>query len=352
MIILSKERRLKASFRMGAKLEVYYTDDGIGTWMPYDGKGFPLEDIDDIRVDTSSRYVVLDSVIVGLTYGIFPLEAANKFVKPYYIGTFDECFDWVLANTKWNGKTEKLFERTYINPSEKAKSTADWVVYEDCCSDFWHSAIEPNYDCIKHKPGVKMICKGSKEKCEKKVEEHNSKFYVKLEDDDCVVYKDEVGIYHIESIHKLIIDEDYRQVYTGSYRECQAFIVGASESQPKGWFVIIDECGEYEILCGKREPNTLVVYEGNAQECYDFTRRFKSWENPLASFVNRLEKENIPVDINEISVRMLENLARLINGLNFEPKDFDNCPIMRLLQHVYIQINCDNRKYTVPTEEC
>ena len=352
MIILSKERRLKASFNMGAKLEVYYTDGGIGTWMPYNGKGFPLEDLDDIRVDVEERYVVLDSIIKGLTYGIFPLGATNKFIKPYYIGTFDKCFDWVLANTKWNGKTEKLFELTYISPSEKTKPLTDWVVYEDGCSDFWHSTIKPNYDQIKDKPGVEMICKGSKEKCEKKVEEHNSKFYVKLEDDDCAVYKDDMGLYHIESIHKLVIDEDYKQVYTGSYKECKAFIAGATVNHPDDWFVIIDECGEYEILVGKREPNTLIVYEGTAQDCADFTRRFKSWEKPLASFVARLEKENIPVDINEISVRMLKNLAKRINGLDVEPKDFANCPIMRLLQHVYIQTNCENWKYTVPTEEC
>lgn len=351
MIILNKERRLKAAFNMGAKLEVYYTDTGIGTWMPYNGKGFPLEDLDDIRIDVSEQYAVLDSLIKGLTYGIFPLGATNKFIKPHYIGSFDKCFDWVLENTKWNGKTEKLFELTYINPSEKAKSTADWVVYKDE-SDVWHSTIEPNYDCIKHKSGVEMVCKGSKEKCEKKVKEHNSKFYVKLEDEDCAVYKDDMGLYHIESIHKLVIDEDYKQVYTGSYKECKAFIAGATTNHPDDWFVIIDECGEYEILVGKREPNTLIVYEGTAQDCMDFTRRFKSWEKPLASFVARLEKENIPVDINEISVRMLKNLARRINDLDVESKDFTNCPIMRLLQHVYIQINCDNWKYTVPSERC
>ena len=48
---------------------------------------------------------------------------------------------------------------------------------------------------------------------------------------------------------------------------------------------------------------------------------------------------------------MLKNLARLINGLDVESKDFTNCPIMRLLQHVYLQINRDNWKYMVPTEE-
>lgn len=347
-MILSKYQRLKASFSMGAKLEVRYMEDGIGSWvwLPYDGEGFPLEDIKNIRVNKSVKYVVLDSVIDGLTYGIFPAEMISKFIKPYCVGKFDKCFDWVIANTKWDEKTEKLFEITYINPF------ADDVVYKDEYSDSGHSTMKHNFDCIKHKVGVEMICKGSKEKCEKKTEEHNSKLYVKLEDDDCAVYKDDIGLYHIESIHKFIIDEDYKQVYTGSYKECKAFIAGATVNHPDDWFVIIDECGEYEILVGKREPNTLVVYEGTAQDCADFTRRFKSWEKPLASFVARLEKENISVDINEISVRMLKNLARLINGLDVESKDFTNCPIMRLLQHVYLQINRDNWKYMVPTEEC
>lgn len=350
MIILNKERRLKAAFNMGAKLEVYYTDTGIGTWMPYNGKGFPLEDLDDIRIDVSEQYAVLDSVIKGLTYGIFPLGATNKFIKPHYIGSFDKCFDWVLENTKWNGKTEKLFELTYINPSEKVKPTADWVVYKDE-NDVWHSTIEPNYDCIKHKSGVDMICKGSKEKCEKKVKEHNSKFYVKLEDDVCAVYKDEIGIYHIESIHTLIIDEGYKRVYTGSYRECQAFIAGASESQLKDWFVIIDECGEYEILCGEREPNTLVVYEGSAQECSDFTRRFNPWEKVLASFVKTLEKNNIPVDIHELTIRHLKVLARRIYGVEINEKDMNNCPILNLLvRHYFINIDCQTRKYSAPFE--
>ena len=330
MIILSKERRLKAAFNMGAKLEVYYTDTGIGSWLPYNGKGFPLEDLDDIRIDVSVQYVVLDSVINGLTYGIFPSEALSKFIKPYYVGTFDKCFDWVLANTKWNGKTEKLFEMTYINPSEKTKPTADWVVYKDE-NDVWHSTIEPNYDCIKHKPGVDMICKNSKEKCEKKVEEYNSKFYVKLEDDTCVVYKDEIDVYHIESIHKFIIDEDYRQVYTGSYKECQAFIAGATMSLSKYWFVVIDEFGEYEVLCGEREPNTLVVYEGSSQECSDFTKKFKSWEKVLANFVETLEKNNIPVDIHELTLRHLKVLAKRISGVEIDEKDIKNCPILNLL---------------------
>jgi hypothetical protein len=298
MISLSKERRLKASFNMGAKLEVYYTDNGIGSWMPYNGKGFPLEDLDDIRIDVSVQYVVLDSVIKGLTYGIFPSGALSRFIKPYYVGTFDKCFDWVLANTKWNGKTKKLFEMTYINPSEKA----------------------------------------------------DSKFYVKLEDDTCVVYKDEIGVYHIESIHKFIIDEDYRQLYIGSYKECQAFIAGATVSLSKYWFVVIDEFG-YEILCGEREPNTLVVYEGSSQECSDFTKGFKSWEKVLASFVKTLEERNIPVDIHELTLRHLQILARRISGVEINEKDIKNCPILNLLvKYHFIYIDCQTQKCFVREE--
>ena len=298
MISLSKERRLKASFNMGAKLEVYYTDNGIGSWMPYNGKGFPLEDLDDIRIDVSVQYVVLDSVVEGLTYGIFPSGALSRFIKPYYVGTFDKCFDWVLANTKWNGKTKKLFEMTYINPSEKA----------------------------------------------------DSKFYVKLEDDTCVVYKDEIGVYHIESIHKFIIDEDYRQLYIGSYKECQAFIAGATVSLSKYWFVVIDEFG-YEILCGEREPNTLVVYEGSSQECSDFTKGFKSWEKVLASFVKTLEERNIPVDIHELTLRHLQILARRISGVEINEKDIKNCPILNLLvKYHFIYIDCQTQKCFVREE--
>ena len=349
MISLSKERRLKASFNMGAKLEVYYTDNGIGSWMPYNGKGFPLEDLDDIRIDVSVQYVVLDSVVEGLTYGIFPSGALSRFIKPYYVGTFDKCFDWVLENTKWNGKTKKLFEMTYISPSEKIKPTANWVVYKDE-NDVWHSTIEPNYDGIKHKPDVEMVCKGSKENCEKKVKEHNSKFYVKLEDDTCVVYKDEIGVYHIESIHKFIIDEDYRQLYIGSYKECQAFIAGASESLSKDWFVTIDEFG-YEIICGEREPNTLVVYEGSSQECSDFTKGFKSWEEVLASFVKTLEERNIPVDIHELTIRHLKVLARRISGVEINEKDIMNCPILNLLvKYHFINIDCQTQKCFVRKE--
>lgn len=316
-MILSKYQRLRASFSMGAKLEIRYMEDGIGSWMwlPYDGEGFPLEDIKNIRVNKSVKYVVLDSVIDGLTYGIFPAEMISKFIKPYYVGKFDKCFDWVIANTKWDEKTEKLFEITYINP------------------------------------GVEMICKGSKEKCEKKAEEHNSKLYVKLEDDDCAVYKDDIGLYHIESIHKFIIDEDYKQVYTGSYKECKAFIAGATVNHPDNWFVIIDECGEYEILVGKREPNTLVVYEGTAQDCADFTRRFKSWEKYLASFVKTLEKNNIPVDINELTIRHLQVLAKRISGVGIDNKGVRNCPILRLLmKHNFLCIDCQRLVYSAPDE--
>lgn len=316
-MILSKYQRLKASFNMGAKLEIRYMEDGIGSWMwiPYDGEGFPLEDLKNIRVNKSAKYIVLDSAIDGLTYGIFPSEMLSKFIKPYCVGKFDKCFDWVIANTKWDEKTEKLFEITYINP------------------------------------GVEMICKGSKEKCEKKTEEHNSKLYVKLEDDNCAVYKDDIGLYHIESIHKFIIDEDYKQVYTGSYKECKAFIAGATVNHPDNWFVIIDECGEYEILVGKREPNTLVVYEGTAQDCADFTRRFKSWEKYLASFVKTLEKNNIPVDINELTIRHLQVLAKRISGVGIDNKGVKNCPILRLLmKHNFLCIDCQRLVYSVPDE--
>lgn len=316
-MILSKYQRLRASFNMGAKLKIRYMDDGIGSWvwLPYDGEGFPLEDLKNIKVDNSVKYVVLDSVIDGLTYGIFPSEMISKFIKPYCVGKFDKCFDWVIANTKWDEKTEKLFEITYINP------------------------------------GVEMICKGSKEKCEKKTEEHNSKLYVKLEDDDCAVYKDDIGLYHIESIHKFIIDEDYKQVYTGSYKECKAFIAGATVNHPDDWFVIIDECGEYEILVGKREPNTLVVYEGTAQDCADFTRRFKSWEKYLASFVKTLEKNNIPVDINELTIRHLQVLAKRISGVGIDNKGVKNCPILRLLmKHNFLCIDCQSLVYSALEE--
>ena len=292
-------------------------EDGIGSWvwLPYDGEGFPLEDLKNIKVDNSVKYVVLDSVIDGLTYGIFPSEMISKFIKPYCVGKFDKCFDWVIANTKWNEKTEKLFEITYINP------------------------------------GVETVCKDSKEKCEKKTEEHNSKLYVKLEDDDCAVYRDDIGLYHIESIHKFIIDEDYKQVYTGSYKECKAFIAGATVNHPDNWFVIIDECGEYEILVGKREPNTLVVYEGTAQDCADFTRRFKSWEKYLASFVKTLEKNNIPVDINELTIRHLQVLAKRISGVGIDNKGVKNCPILRLLmKHNFLCIDCQRLVYSAPDE--
>ena len=312
-MILSKYQRLKASFNMGAKLEIRYMEGGIGSWvwLPYDGEGFPLEDLKNIRVNNSVKYVVLDSVIDGLTYGIFPSKMLSKDIKPYCVGKFDRCFDWVLANTKWTGKTEKLFERTYINHS------------------------------------VKMVCKGSKEKCEKKTEKHNSKLYVKLEDDDCAVYKDDIGLYHIESIHKFIIDEDYKQVYTGSYKECKAFIAGATVNHPDDWFVIIDECGEYEILVGQREPNTLVVYEGTAQDCADFTRRFKSWEKYLASFIKTLEKNNIPVDIHELTIRHLQVLAKRVFGVGIDNKDVKNCPILSLLmKHHFICIDCQGLKYS------
>lgn len=300
-MILSKYQRLKASFNMGAKLEIRYMEDGIGSWvwLPYDGEGFPLEDLKNIRVNNSVKYVVLDSVIDGLTYGIFPAEMISKFIKPYCVGKFDKCFDWVIANTKWDEKTEKLFGITYINPGEK------------------------------------------------KTEKHNSKLYVKLEDDDCAVYKDDIGLYHIESIHKLIIDEDYKQVYTGSYKECRAFIAGATVNHPDNWFVIIDECGEYEILVGKREPNTLVVYEGTAQDCADFTRRFKSWEKYLASFVKTLEKNNIPVDIHELTIRHLQVLAKRISDVGIDNKDVKNCPILSLLmRYHFIGIDCQGLKYS------
>lgn len=345
-MILSKNQRLRASFNMGAKLKIRYMEDGIGSWvwLPYDGEGFPLEDLKNIKVDNSVKYVVLDSVVDGLTYGIFPSEMISKFIKPYCVGKFDKCFDWVIANTKWNEKTEKLFEITYIGPGETTEPIADEVAYKDDCSD-------SGYSTIKHKTDVEMVCKGSKEKCEKKTEEHNSKLYVKLEDDDCAVYKDDIGLYHIESIHKFIIDEDYKQVYTGSYKECKAFIAGATVNHPDNWFVIIDECGEYEILVGKREPNTLVVYEGTAQDCADFTRRFKSWEKYLASFVKTLEKNNIPVDINELTIRHLQVLAKRISGVGIDSKGVKNCPILRLLmKHNFLCIDCQRLVYSAPDE--
>lgn len=337
MIILNKERRLRASFNMGAKLEVYY---GVGMWKPYNGVGFPLKDINDIRIDKSVQYVVLDSVRKGLTYCIFPSEVLSKFIKPYYVGTFDKCFDWVLANTKWDRKTERLFEKTYINLGKNTKITPYWVVYKDDCSDFWHSIMEHNFDCIKYKPGVEMVYKGSKEKCEKKVERHNFKFYAKHKDDDCAVYKDEIGIYHFENIHNPIADEHYKRVYTGSYKECKAFIAGATVSLPKDWFVIIDECGKYEILCGEHEPNTLVIYKGSSQECFDFTKRFRSWEKYLANFV-RVGKNNILVDISELTIRHLKILARHTSGIEIDYKDAKNCPIISLLiKHNFISIDC------------
>lgn len=217
-----------------------------------------------------------------------------------------------------------------------------FVVYADTY-DHWNVTLKANYDTIKDKGFTKYICRGTKQKCEKKAEAHNNKMGMSISTKYLphVVYKDEMGLFYVKP--EILIDCG-TPVYKGTLKECRAFIEGTSVNQTDYWFVILDEEGEFETVSNNKGGD-LILYSGKAQDCNDFVGRLSNLGEVFKSIYSKTfkslrENGTSHLDINQFTLGDLVCISVCLQGIEVLPRDLSNSPLLTLLyKHNFIRIN-------------